>query len=180
MRTFAIRGKGTENWDVRRLRPLAPRVLRVVRNFYIRFMAEGTAYSGYNEVLLTPRCGISISLSTATSYRYYSSCVAQDVLLLSSSENERVRSGRPFACIWRWKPRRCTASLLCACNNADDRNTCIHTPDDPIGGAGSHILIIALPFIGIIGTLSSPRSRARTDFLRDFLPSLFCASGLRY
>lgn len=71
------------------------RVLRVVAERTI----HGGRHGGYNEVLLTPRCGISIS--SAAPYRYYSSCVAQDVLLLSSSENERVRSSRPFACIWR-------------------------------------------------------------------------------
>lgn len=132
-------------------------------------------HNGYNEVLLTPRCGISISLSMATSYRYYSSCVAQDVLLFSS-ENERVRSGRPFACIWRRDHDDArTGSLLRACNSADDHNTRIHASDgSAMGGAGSHVLIIALPFIGIIAALSSPRSaRSNRKPVRIFFV-IFC------
>jgi len=60
---------------------------------------------------------------------------------------------------------------------ADDRNTYMYRyiqhafNDGAIRGAGSHVLIIALPFIEIIGTLSSPRSRICTGFLRGFLPS---------
>lgn len=140
-------------------------------------MAEGTAHSGYNEVLLTPRCGISISLSTAGSYRYYSSCVAQDVLLLSSAAvrtNEFVRVDYSRVSDDETTTMQCTNRL--AHVTADDRNTymCryIHAPNDgAIRGAGSHVLIIALPFIGIIGTLSSLRSRVCTGFLRGFLPS---------
>lgn len=136
-------------------------------------------HNGYNEVLLTPRCGISISLSTAASYRYYSSCVVQDVLLLSSSENERVRSGRPFACIWRRDHDDArTGSVLRV--TAWTITTHVYTRPDgsAMGGAGSHVLIIALPFIGIIAALLSPRSaRSNREPVRVF-SAISCLSLL--
>lgn len=50
--------------------------------------------------------------------------------------------------------------------------------DSAMGGAGSHVLIIALPFIGIIAALSSPRSaRSNREPVRVF-SAISCLSLL--
>lgn len=74
---------------------------------------HGTAQRAYNEVLLTPRRRISISLFTASaSYRYYSSCVAQEGHVASFQQWERTSSfGSTIRVYLTARARRCTGRV---------------------------------------------------------------------
>lgn len=146
---------------------------------------HGGRHGDYNEVLLTPRCGIPTSLSTAAPYRYYSSCVSHETCCFFPAvrTNEFVRVGHSHI-----SDNECTNdSPLCARVTARIIPTGVHTCSIvcAMGGAGSHALIIVSLLIGIISTLSSLQSTKKQSREHEFFLAVSCfllsrESGLRY